>query len=175
MAKTTPQAVEPTHSLPDNEWAVSTAKAQRPGLAVYAATGLSLVAALIHLWAAPEHLEEWWGYGAFFLAAAFAQGLLGVLLLLGFAGQLVPFAGVWGNLAIISMYVVTRTSGVPVGPHAGIAEDAGVPDMAATAAGLGLAVMLVTLLRGRLRRWTVSALLLAGILAWALRLTGGLS
>ena len=26
---------------------------------LYAAAGLSLVAALVHLWVTPEHLEEW--------------------------------------------------------------------------------------------------------------------
>jgi hypothetical protein len=31
------------------------------------AAALSLMAAAIHLWAVPDHLEEWWGYGAFFL------------------------------------------------------------------------------------------------------------
>ena len=31
------------------------------------------VAALIHLWVAPEHFEQWWGYGYFFLVAAAAQ------------------------------------------------------------------------------------------------------
>ena len=40
---------------------------------LYAAASLSLVAALIHLWVAPEHFGEWWGYGAFFLVAAAAQ------------------------------------------------------------------------------------------------------
>ena len=40
--------------------------------AVYAAAALSLAAALVHLWVAPGHFELWWGYGAFFLAAASA-------------------------------------------------------------------------------------------------------
>ena len=40
---------------------------------LYAAAALSLLAALIHLWVTPEHLEEWWGYGAFFLVTALAQ------------------------------------------------------------------------------------------------------
>ncbi len=42
---------------------------------LYPAAALSLIAALVHLAVTPEHLSEWWGYGAFFLAAA-----LGVLL-----------------------------------------------------------------------------------------------
>jgi hypothetical protein len=43
---------------------------------------LSLIAGLIHLWVMPEHLEECWGYGAFFLVAAVAQVVYAPLLLL---------------------------------------------------------------------------------------------
>jgi hypothetical protein len=42
---------------------------------------LSLLAALLHVWVMPEHFEEWWGYGAFFLVAATAQALYAVVLL----------------------------------------------------------------------------------------------
>ena len=40
---------------------------------LYAAAALSLLAGLIHLWVTPEHFEEWWGYGDFFLVAGAAQ------------------------------------------------------------------------------------------------------
>src|SRR5919199_1138767 len=40
---------------------------------LYAVATLSALAALIHLWVAPEHFGEGWGYGAFFLVAACAQ------------------------------------------------------------------------------------------------------
>ena len=41
--------------------------AARPNAVLYAAAALSLLAALIHLRVMPEHFEEWWGYGTFFL------------------------------------------------------------------------------------------------------------
>jgi hypothetical protein len=41
---------------------------------LYVTAALSLVAALVHLWVMPEHFEEWWGYGAFFLVSAIFQG-----------------------------------------------------------------------------------------------------
>jgi hypothetical protein len=41
---------------------------------LYVAAACSLLAALIHLWVIPEHFEEWWGYGTFFLISAAAQG-----------------------------------------------------------------------------------------------------
>lgn len=146
-------------------------EANEPALAVYVAAALSVTAALVHLWAAPEHFEDWWGYGIFFLSAAAAQGLFAVLLLRRPA-QLLCMAGIWGNLAIVVMYVVTRTYGVPLGPHAGKVEGAGLLDMGATAAELGLVVVLVTLLGGAYRRWTINALLLVGGAIWALRLAG---
>jgi hypothetical protein len=89
---------------------------------LYVAAALSLVAALVHLWAMPEHFERWWGYGAFFLFVAIAQGFYGVALL---RWSRPPFflLGVTGNLAVVILYVVTRTVGVPFfGPHAGEVE-----------------------------------------------------
>ncbi len=144
----------------------------RASPAVYAAAGLAFVAALIHLWATPEHFEEWWGYGAFFVAAATGQGIFGVALLRGPTRPLVLLAGIWANAAIAVLYVVTRTRGIPLGPHDGTVEDAGVADMSATAAEMALVVAVVTLLGGAYRRWTINALLALGVLLWVLRLTG---
>ena len=145
-----------------------------PPSTVYAAAGLAFAAALIHLWATPEHFEEWWGYGAFFVAAATGQGIFGVVLLRGFTRPLLLLAGIWANAAIVVLYVVTRTRGIPLGPHDGTVEDAGLADMAATAAEVGMIVALVALLRGPHRRWTLNALLLLGVALWVLRLTGTL-
>ena len=162
------RAIQP----PDDGRSVMTAA--MPGITVYAAAALSLVAATIHLWALPEHLLMWWGYGAFFLAAALSQGICAVLLLRWPAAP-VLLAGIWGNLSIVVLYVVTRTSGVPLGPHAGKMEEAGLLDMAATASELGIVFALVTLLGGVHRRRTINALLLLGAVIWALRFAGVLS
>ncbi len=140
--------------------------------AVYAAAGLAFAAALIHLWATPEHFEEWWGYGTFFVAAAAGQGIFGVTLLRGPTRPPVLLAGIWANAAIVVLYVVTRTRGIPLGPHDGTVEDAGVLDMLATVAEMALIVALVTVLAGAYRRWTINALLVLGVLLWVLRLTG---
>jgi hypothetical protein len=45
-----------------------------------AVAALSLMAGLIHLWVMPEHFEESWGYGVFFLVAAAAQTFHEVLM-----------------------------------------------------------------------------------------------
>jgi hypothetical protein len=104
----------------------------------YLAAGLSIGAALVHGAVTPEHLSEWWGYGLFFIIAAMAQGLYGVVLLLqpwryDEAGnireggdryaQTYYILGVGGNAAIIALYIVTRTVGIPFfGPEAGEVE-----------------------------------------------------
>ena len=144
------------------------------GSALYAAAALSLVAALIHLWVAPGHAWLWWGYGVFFLATALAQGLLGVALLRWPVAPL-AVAGIGANLAVVLLYVFTRTSGVPLGPHAGKVEDAGILDMTATLTEMGLVVVLVTLLSVTHRRTTINALLVVGAAVWALRFLGILS
>ncbi len=103
------------------------------------AAGLSIAAALIHTSVAPEHLSEWWGYGIFFLLAGLAQGLFGLLLLLrpwrydekgnlrtgpeAHSVRQLYILGIVGNAAIIFLYLVTRTVGIPfLGPEAGSVE-----------------------------------------------------
>lgn len=141
--------------------------------AVYAAAALSLVSALIHLWAAPEHFEAWWGYGSFFIATALAQGAFAVAVL-RWRNDPLCVAGILGNLAVVGMYVVTRTSGIPFGPQAAMIEDAGLPDMVATVAEVGVILALVAMLGEVYRRWTINALFLLGVAVWVLKFTGAL-
>ncbi len=114
---------------------------------MYAVAGLSLVAALAHVWAMPEHFGEWWGYGSFFLVVALAQGLYGLGLLRRPARALLLLGAV-GNFGVLSLYIVTRTVGVPFfGPHAGEIEGTGALGLVATAAEIALVVALAGLWR----------------------------
>jgi MFS family permease len=116
--------------------------AERRGPTVCAAAALSLVAGLVHLWVAPEHFEEWWGYGAFFLVGAAAQ-LLYAPLVLRWPTRAVLIAGIAGNLAIVALYLLTRTVGIPLlGPEAGVVEGIGFADVCATTSELGIGVAL---------------------------------
>lgn len=118
----------------------------RPNAALYAAAGFSLLAALIHLWVMPEHFEEWWGYGMFFLVCVVAQALY-VPVLLRWPNRRVLLSGVVGNCAIVIMYVLTRTVGIPFfGPHAGEVEGIGFVDVCATLSEVGIAAVLGVLL-----------------------------
>ena len=115
---------------------------------LYAAAALSLLAALIHLWVTPEHFEEWWGYGVFFLVAALTQALYGPLVVV-WPTRIVLLLGIGGNLTIVVLYLLTRTVGIPLfGPGAGEVEGVSFIDLCATTSEVGIAVALGgTLLR----------------------------
>lgn len=107
-----------------------------------AAGALCLAAAALHAALAGEHLREWWGYGAFFVAASIGQGVYGlVLLALPRAPPWPPgewrawrvrmyTVGILGNAAVLALYAVTRTVGIPwLGPAAGEVEPVGTLDL----------------------------------------------
>ena len=108
------------------------------------AIALTMVAALIHVWAMPEHFEEWWFYGVLFVLVALLQGFYGVALWL-WGGRTVFVLGMVGNLAIVVFYLMTRTVGVPFGPHFGEVEAVGGLDLAATTSELVLVATLALL------------------------------
>jgi hypothetical protein len=112
------------------------------GRTLYAAAALSLLAGLIHLWVTPEHFEEWRGYGAFFVVAGAAQ-ILYVPIVLLLPTRIVLLGGIAGNLAIVVLYLLTRTVGIPLfGPEAGEVERVGFADVCATTSELGVSVAL---------------------------------
>jgi hypothetical protein len=134
------------------------------GRSLYVAAALSLLAALVHLWVTPEHFEEWWGYGAFFVVAAAAQ-LLYVPTVLLWPARTVLVAGIAGNLAIVALYLLTRTAGIPLfGPEAGEVERFGILDVCATASEAGIALALgAALLRHATPERRRSILLVAAV------------
>ena len=135
---------------------------------------LSGVAAGIHLGVAPEHFAEWWGYGAFFVLAAVGECALVALLALRPRAWVVQ-AGIWASLATILMYLLSRTSGIPLGPATGVVEPVEPAGLAATAAEAALVVVLCALLSGRGRARTLNALGLVGGALWIAALTGALA
>jgi hypothetical protein len=98
----------------------------RPALAL-----LSMGAAVIHFVVVPGHWDEYWGQGLFFVIAAIAQ-LLWALWLLVAPSRLLYLLGAAGNAAIVVLWVVTRTAGVPAGPGAGEREAVEFADTLAT-------------------------------------------
>ena len=115
--------------------------AGRPKPILYAAAALSMVAALIHLWVMPEHFREGWGYGVFFLVSASAQLLY--VPLLRWPNRTILLFGIAANLAIVVLYLLTRTVGIPFfGPEAGEVERVGFADVCATTSEVGIGVAL---------------------------------
>ena len=122
----------------------------RPKRVLHTVATLSLLAGLIHLWVMPEHFQEWWGYGAFFLVAALAQ-VVYVPLLLRWTNRMVLLLGIAGNSAIVLLYLFTRVVGVPLfGSEAGEVEGVGIIDVCATASEAAIVVALGVLLLWRL-------------------------
>jgi hypothetical protein len=132
------------------------------------------VSAGIHLGAAPQHFAEWWGYGAFFVLAAVAECALIALLALRPRAWVVQ-AGIWASLATMLMYLLSRTSGIPLGPRTGVVEPVELAGLAATAAEGALVVVLCRLLAGQERARTLNSLGLIGAALWIAALTGALA
>jgi hypothetical protein len=119
---------------------------------------MSIAAGAVHAGLGPEHFAEWWGYGAFFVVAATAQVLLGLALLTdaidpkGVANparvkRWMYALGAVGQVALIALYVVTRTTGIPwLGPQAGVVEEVAPLDIITKIIEAGCAAILVMLL-----------------------------
>jgi hypothetical protein len=135
----------------------------RAGLAV-----ISVGAAVIHFEVMFEHFSEYWMYGTFFLVSAWAQ-LIWAAWMVWRPSRPLLWAGAAGNVAIIVVYVLTRTVGDLVGPGTGETEAMGGIDVVCTAFEAALAAGALLLLwrrsavaRRRIGR-QLAGLLLAGI------------
>ena len=137
------------------------------------AAALSLSAAIAHLDGVGVHGRQWWAYGAFFLVTGVLQATLAVLLLWRPRAWIALIA-IPGNLAIVAMYVYTRTNGPPLGPHVGRPESPELLGMTTCAAELVVVVILLRLLGERTGRAMMAGILLLGLAGWALRLHGTL-
>jgi hypothetical protein len=119
--------------------------------AIRIVAGLSIVAGAIHAVAMIEHFSHYWLYGVFFLALTYGQVLWGIALLRRRVGERALVAGAVANVAIVAVWVVSRTLGVPLGPDAGRPEVVGAMDVAATLDQIVLAAYVAAIVRPRLR------------------------
>jgi hypothetical protein len=134
----------------------------RPALAL-----LSAGAAVNHFVVVPGHWEEYWGQGLFFIVAAIAQLLWAVWIVVA-PSQLIYLAGAAGNAAIVALWIVTRTAGVPAGPGAGEREAVEFADTLATVFEVLLvagALVLARTVPARPIRWPAGALAASALLA----------
>jgi hypothetical protein len=140
---------------------------------LFVAASLSLGAGLVHLEVTDDHWVVWWGYGLFFLLTGIGQVLYAAAVV-KWPRAAVLWIGIVGNLAIVGMYLITRTNGIPAGPGAGHIERAGSGDFVTTVGEFVLAGMLIAALGPRVRSWAMTVLALAGVGLWVLRLTNNL-
>ena len=131
----------------------------RPALAL-----LSAGAAVIHSVVIPGHWDEYWGQGIFFVGAAIAQ-LLWALWVVIAPSRLIYLAGAAGNAAIVAMWIVTRTAGIPAGPGAGEREAVEFADTLATAFEVVLVIGALALARTVVPRRATGALAPSVLLA----------
>jgi hypothetical protein len=106
----------------------------------------SVIAGAVHLSVIREHFHEALLYGWFFLVLTFLQ--------FGFAVWVVwrpcPAlfrAGGLASLAVVLLWLATRTTGIPLGPAAGETEPFGVLDVVASAAEFVTALLCLLALR----------------------------
>jgi hypothetical protein len=158
--------------LPASEAAAGRRAHRAPWPAAPLAAVLSIGAGYVHLAYMDSHWEQWWAYGAFFLAMAVFQTLFAPALLL-WPKRSVMLVGVAGNLGIVGMYILSRIDGIPMGPHSGVKEAAGLADVATTAGEIGIVALLLTMIGGATGRWTFNALLAVGVTLWIMRLAAG--
>ncbi|MFI6292595.1 hypothetical protein ACIBEJ_13470 [Nonomuraea sp. NPDC050790] len=106
---------------------------------------LSAGAGAVHFAAMGEHFALDWRHGVFFAAAGWAQ-LGWAAVILRRAGRGVLLAGIAGNAAIVALWGLSRTAGVPFGPGAGTPEPVGAPDVLATVLEIALVCCALALL-----------------------------
>jgi hypothetical protein len=108
--------------------------ALHPAALRLAALGL-VGAALIHAVVAPEHFTEAISFGVFFSISAVAQLVFATWIIAAPSRPLLH-AAVASSLAMVALWALTRTVGVPFGPEPGEAEAVGPLDLAACACEL---------------------------------------
>lgn len=115
---------------------------------LYLAAGLSVAAALLHVWEMKVHYEELWAFGVFFLLLAVAQWLYGLALPLRPSKALFQ-VGIVGTLAVIVLYTVNHSTGIPFfGPHAGMPEPVTAAGLVCKGVEIALVITLLGLLQG---------------------------
>jgi hypothetical protein len=121
---------------------------------------ISAGAAAVHFAVIGPHFEEWWLEGTFFILLGLLQ-LAWAVLIVWRPSRILVLAAAVGNAAVVAVWVVSRTAGVPLGPEAGEPEAVGFADTLATVYELLIVAGSVALLRGldleRVRGWRASA------------------
>lgn len=125
-----------------------------------ALAGLAASAGVIHLVAMVEHVGADWELAVFFALVGSAQLAAGWLIWRDLAGARLLKLVALGSAAIALLWVLSRTTGVPLGPNAGEVSPVGVGDTIATVLEVALAALVAVVLRRGQERvaWLSSAI-----------------
>lgn len=116
----------------------------------YVAALLVLVSSLIHSAQIVPHFEQYWLYGAFFAVAATWQAIWAARIFGDPLNRRVLVTGIVGNVALIVVWAISRTAGVPIGPQGWHPEALSAVDVLSKLDELA-AVVLMALVLARLR------------------------
>ena len=109
--------------------------------------GLSAAAAFIHAKALIDHAPHYWLFGVFFGVLAYAQVSWAWLVYRRPDERRWLMPAAVGSLAVIALWIVTRSVGLPFGPWAGRPEPLAITDITASLDELVLAGLIVAILR----------------------------
>ena len=161
-------------------------------ISIDVAIGLAALACIAHFVEAPRHFEWWPASGVAFVVIGVLQGALAVALLRPSPSpspRLVK-VGLWGTVAVVVLYLTSRTVGLPFSPGVpvhGAKLLPGMPimpdgdklvgpvDMLTLIAEVALIVVLLGLLPRRARRRASNGLMWCGLSIWALAILGALT
>lgn len=125
----------------------SVASPQAQGVAVsrsvslFAAVLCTASAAVVHFAVVPQHLHEYLPFGIFFIVVGLLQIALAVLMLVA-PGRRLFVVGAGGTAVLVGLWLLSRTTGLPIGPEPGEAEAVGIPDVVCVAMEV-LAILLL--------------------------------
>lgn len=148
-------------------WRRAASMSAAEDLAVVAAL-LVLASSLIHAIVIAVHFEDFWLSGVFFAVAACLQAVWVGRVYSGPLTRPLLLTGAAGNLALVAVWVLSRSVGVPLGPHAWEPEGVGVVDVLATLDELLAVLIIFVVLRCmRSERGRLSPLVLRIVTAFA--------
>lgn len=113
--------------------------------------GLSAAAGVIHFAMIPAHSGDGLTDPIGFAVVGWFQLIVAGLILADRGGRRVYQVALAGNLVVLALYLWSRTAGLPVGSHSGVAEDFGTIDVTASLCALGVVLLSTHILLARER------------------------
>lgn len=132
-------------SPPERPQTLVSPHAAEQGMTFRVVGALSIVLGALHAKAMADHASHYWLFGLFFGLLTCWQTAWGVRAYRAQLSRRALVAGVWVNVAVVVIWLVSRTIGMPIGPWAGEAEAIGVIDLMASLDEVAVAAFVTSL------------------------------